>query len=112
MPGLVSVLGDDRAAYGEMGLIIGAVICVLMLICFAGTHGARCTEREEKEIPLTVQARWIWENKPLLTVMAMKAMIYMGISSFIAVALFFLKGVLKKEAVDFAIFGVVQTVLP
>ena len=110
VPGLVKVMGENRAAYGEMGLIVGGLIFLTMLVSFLGTAGARQTPREEFPLPLATHLRWLGRNKPLLLLMGMKAAIYAGISSFVAVMLFFLYSVLKKGPEALVVYGLVQTV--
>lgn len=110
IPPLVKALGDDRAAYGEMGLIIGGLICAAMLICALGTSGARYTTADEARVSLREHLGWFWQNKPLLVLMAIKTAIYAGISAFVAVMLFFFYGVLKMGPEYLAVYGGVQMV--
>jgi GPH family glycoside/pentoside/hexuronide:cation symporter len=96
VPALAELLGADRAAHGQMGLIVGAFIFVVMLGCFLLTRRARQTEPEHDErIPLRQQFAWLAGNQPLLILMGTKIAIYVGLASNIAVAMFFFSGVLK-----------------
>jgi GPH family glycoside/pentoside/hexuronide:cation symporter len=108
-PGLVKLLGEDRAAYADMGLIIGALIFVAMLICAVGTRGAKFTTADEITVPFADQIGWLWRNKPLLVLMGIKIAIYTGISSFVAVMLFFIYSVLKKGPEVLVVYSLVQT---
>jgi len=108
-PGLVKALGEDREAYGEMGLVIGGLIFAAMLICFLGTAGARQTEQCDTAVRFRDHLGWLRRNKPLLVIMGMKTAIYAGISSFVAVMLFFLYSVLKKGPEVLVVYGIVQT---
>ena len=108
-PGLVKLLGEDRSAYGDMGLIIGALICLAMLFCALGTSGARFTPSDDVRVPFANHLVWLWRNKPLLVLMTIKIAIYSGISSFVAVMLFFLYSVLKKGPEVLVVYSLVQT---
>ncbi|MDH3509717.1 MAG: MFS transporter [Gammaproteobacteria bacterium] len=108
-PGLVKLLGEDRAAYADMGLIIGALIFAAMLICAVGTRGAKFTTADEITVPFAEQIGWLWRNKPLLVLMGIKIAIYTGISSFVAVMLFFIYSVLKKGPEVLVVYSLVQT---
>ena len=110
VPALVAALGEDRAAYGRMGWIMGGVIALTMLMTALGTRGARQTRQEGTPAGLTQQLRWLAQNRPLLVLMGTKICIYAGISSFVAVMLFFLSTVLQRGAETLALFGVSQSV--
>jgi GPH family glycoside/pentoside/hexuronide:cation symporter len=109
VPFLVQALGTGRAAYGQMGWIIGGVIFGSMLLTFLGTSGARQTKQETARISLSQHLRWLLANRPLVVLIGMKILIYVGISSFVAVMLFFLSSVLKKGPQALAVFGLAQT---
>jgi GPH family glycoside/pentoside/hexuronide:cation symporter len=109
VPALVKALGEDRAAYGQMGLIVGGLIAVAMLATALGTRGARRTAREAEPVPLATHLAWLRANRPLLVLMGTKVLIYAGISSFVAVMLFFLASVLRKGPEALAVYGLVQT---
>ncbi len=108
VPGLVAFFGEDRAAYASMGWVIGGVITVAMLLTALGTVGARQTTPSEEKIPVAQHLRWLAANQPLLVLMGMKTLIYAGISSFVAVMLFFLSSVLQKGPQVLAIYGLAQ----
>ena len=108
-PGLVKILGEDRAAYADMGLIIGVLIFAAMMICAVGTSGAKFTAPDNIAVPFTRHLAWLWKIKPLLVLMGMKVAIYAGISSFVAVMLFFLYSVLKKGPEVLVVYSLVQT---
>lgn len=110
VPALVKWFGEDRAAYGEMGVLVGGVIALSMLATALGTAGARQTALEPAPIPLATHLRWLAANRPLVVLMGMKTLIYAGISAFVAVMLFFLSSVLKKGPEALAVYGLVQTV--
>ena len=97
-PNLAKAFGGDRAAYGDMGLVLGAAIFVTMLLTFLGTRGARQTEQQPEPLQLKRQLHWLAANRPLIVLVSMKALIYIGISAFTAVMLFFISSVLKREA--------------
>jgi GPH family glycoside/pentoside/hexuronide:cation symporter len=110
VPGLAKGLGEDRAAYGEMGLIVGGIICATMLIVAFGTQGARQTVGNKERVPLSQQLIWFSQNRPLLVLMLIKTTIYIGVSSFTAVMLFFIYSVLKKGPEALAVFGGAQMI--
>jgi GPH family glycoside/pentoside/hexuronide:cation symporter len=111
-PVLAAALGKNREAYGEMGIIFGVAICILMLITFFGTARARQTEavKGQSEVPLRQHLTWLRENKPLLVLMSTKIAIYVGLSASIAVALFFFASVLKLDEKMFGLYVVVSAV--
>jgi len=108
-PGLVKLFGEDRAAYADMGLLIGILIFAAMLICTVGTSGAKFTQSDDIAVPLTTHLVFLRSNKPLLVLMGMKVAIYAGISSFVAVMLFFLYSVLKRGPEVLVLYSLVQT---
>lgn len=109
VPYLVSVLGGDRAAYGQMGLIVGGIICGAMLVTFFGTAKARSTDRVPTTMPLKEQAWLIARNRPLVVLIGIKAVLYAGIAAKVSVLLFFIIAVLKRGPADVALYGVTQT---
>ncbi|RMF95607.1 MAG: MFS transporter [Gammaproteobacteria bacterium] len=109
VPALVAVFGKDRAAYGDMGLLIGGLIMLAMLLCFAGTAGARMTPTESHPQALRWHLRRLAANRPLLVLIGMKILIYVGISAFVSVMLFFLASVLKTGPEALAVYGATQT---
>jgi GPH family glycoside/pentoside/hexuronide:cation symporter len=109
-PLLVAMLGGERAAYGQMGVILGLVIAAAMLLTFLGTAGARQTPRPAVPSPLGLQLRWTLQNRPLLVLMTSKIVVYSGISAFTAVMLFFFASVLKKGPAELGLFALVMAV--
>jgi len=106
-PQLAKALGDDRAAYGEMGIVIGVVIFVAMFLTFLGTAGA--AQRDPDPVPrsLATNFRLLRGNRPLLVLMGAKILMYIGLAAFTSVLLFFFYSVLKKPAAVVAgFFGV------
>ena len=109
VPYLVSVLGSDRAAYGQMGIIVGCIICGAMLITFFGTARARSTDRVPTTMPIKEQALLIVRNTPLVILICIKSVLYAGIAAKVAVTLFFFVAVLKRGPEYVALFGITQT---
>jgi GPH family glycoside/pentoside/hexuronide:cation symporter len=107
-PGLVKLFGNDRLAYGKMGITIGALACIAMMLTFFGTRGAPETRGDDRRDPLLAQMRSLLYNRPLLVMMGLKVVLYAGIAAFTAVMLFFIASVLKKGPEMLAVFGVVN----
>lgn len=108
-PALVAAFGGDRAAYGQMGWTVGALVCVAMLVTFFGTRGAR--ETVGSTTPSYRGAlRSLLANRPLMVMMGIKVVLYAGIASFTAVMLFFFASVLKQGPKALAIFGVTSAI--
>jgi glycoside/pentoside/hexuronide:cation symporter, GPH family len=105
-PALVKAYGNDQAAYGLMGWTVAALVCVAMLVTFAGTAGARESRRADVQPSLRSQLPSLLANRPLLVMMGVKVVLYAGIASFTAVMLFFFASVLKKGPEALAIYGV------
>lgn len=111
VPALAEQLGADRSAYGEMGILIGGFIFVVMLGCFLLTGDARQTQpTHDEHIPLRRQLAWLIDNKPLLIMIGTKVAIYIGLASNIAVAMFFFAGVLKFGGKMLGLFLALQTI--
>ena len=107
-PALVGMLGDDRMAYNQMGMVYGVLIAATMFVCFFGTAHARQTSATEQRVPLSTHLSWLVRNKPLMILMGTKIAIYTGLSANIAVALFFISSVLKMGPAMLGLFGGVQ----
>jgi GPH family glycoside/pentoside/hexuronide:cation symporter len=105
-PGLVTWLGNDRPAYGSMGIVLGLLVTVAMLGTFAGTAGARNAPVDPVRVPLREHLRLLRRNVPLLILMATKIVLFAGLAAFTAVLLFFFSSVLKKTPAQVGIFFV------
>jgi GPH family glycoside/pentoside/hexuronide:cation symporter len=103
-PALVSMLGKDRAAYGEMSLVLGLVIWLAMIGTFFGTAGARETVRDRQSAKVLAQLRLLRDNLPLLILMGTKVVIYTGLAAFSAVVLFYFSSVLKQGPAALGMF--------
>jgi GPH family glycoside/pentoside/hexuronide:cation symporter len=104
-PGLVSAFGADRAAYGKMGWVVGAVVAATLLLTFLGTRGARERAAQARTLAWRSHLRSLLANRPLLVMLAVMVCVYAGISAFTAVMLFFINSVLKKPPALLAVFG-------
>lgn len=105
VPALVSVLGEGRESYGTMGLVVGAVITVAMFTCFLATGGARQTQATPERIDFKRHLTMLGQNRPLLILIGTKIAIYVGLSSNIAVALFFISSVLKMGPAQLGLYA-------
>ena len=106
-PVLVSALGGDRPAYGQMGILVGVVIFVAMVLTVIGTAGARQRPRDPAPLSLLDNFRLLRRNTPLLVLMGTKILLYAGLAAFTAVLLFFFSSILKKSSAAVgAYFGV------
>jgi len=109
VPALVEQLGSGRDAYGQMGVLVGLFISIVMLACFFLTRNARQTEPTSgAHIPLGTQLSWLASNKPLVILMGTKVAIYVGLAANISVAMFFFSGVLKFGGKMLGLFLAVQ----
>jgi GPH family glycoside/pentoside/hexuronide:cation symporter len=97
-PILVSTLGGDRAAYGQMGILVGLVVFAAMFLTFLGTAGAGQREPDLRPTSLLENFRLLRGNPPLLVLMGTKVLLYIGLAAFTAVLLFFFSSLLKKDA--------------
>jgi len=106
-PVIVAGFGGDRAAYGQMGIVIGLVIGVAMFLTFVGTAGAAQRDPDPRPLSLVGNFRLLRGNLPLLVLMGTKILLYIGLAAFSAVLLFFFSSLLKKSpAAVGAFFGV------
>jgi GPH family glycoside/pentoside/hexuronide:cation symporter len=105
-PWLVSLFGNDRPAYGSMGIVLGAVVTLAMVATFLGTAGARNTPVDPRAVDWREHLRLLRRNQPLLVLMATKIVLYVGLAAFTAVLLFFFGSVLGKSPAQAAIFFV------
>lgn len=106
-PGLVTWLGNDRPAYGAMGIVLGVVVTIAMIATFAGTAGARNAPVDPVVVRVREHLRLLRRNLPLLILMATKVVLYAGLAAFTAVLLFFFNSVLKKTPAQAGLFFVV-----
>jgi GPH family glycoside/pentoside/hexuronide:cation symporter len=109
-PGLASAFGNDRPAYGSMGIVLGAVVTLAMVATFLGTAGARNTPVDPRAVDWREHLRLLRRNQPLLVLMATKIVLYVGLAAFTAVLLFFFGSVLGKTPAQAAIFFVTFSV--
>ena len=106
-PVMVASLGGGRPAYGQMGIVVGTVICIAMLLTVFGTGGARQRPRDPAPLSLLENFRLLRRNVPLLVLMGTKILLYIGLAAFTAVLLFFFSSLLKKNAAAVGVyFGV------
>ena len=106
-PVMVASFGGGRPAYGQMGIVVGIVICLAMLLTVFGTGGARQRPRDPAPLSLVENFRLLRRNVPLLVLMGTKILLYVGLAAFTAVLLFFFSSLLKKNAAAVGIyFGV------
>jgi GPH family glycoside/pentoside/hexuronide:cation symporter len=105
-PGLVAALGNDRAAYGEMGIILGIVVFLAMFFTFLGTAGARQVPRDPEPVSFFRNLVLLGRNLPLLVLLATKVALYVGLAAFTAVMLFFFSSVLKSGPAALGIYFV------
>jgi GPH family glycoside/pentoside/hexuronide:cation symporter len=113
-PVIVAAFGGDRLAYGQMGIVLGAVIFTAMFLTFAGTAGAAQRDPDPRPLSLAGNFRLLRGNLPLLVLMGTKILLYVGLAAFSAVLLFFFSSLLKKSPAEVgAFFGVfsVATIL-
>jgi GPH family glycoside/pentoside/hexuronide:cation symporter len=98
-PLLLEKLGRDAAAFQTLGLIAGATVCCVMLLCFAGTSGARNTVADAAalRVPLREQLRAVLDNRPFMMMVGFKLLQFLALSASGATTAFFVVMVLKHD---------------
>ncbi|WP_446830328.1 MFS transporter [Candidatus Foliamicus sp.] len=78
---LVEWLGNDRAAHGTVGWLYAILIVLASVYCFFGTASARQTKSEKKTVPVSVQFRTAFDNRPLLLLLGAKLCQLLGLAT-------------------------------
>jgi GPH family glycoside/pentoside/hexuronide:cation symporter len=107
---LVSLFGNTREAYAQMGIVVGALICVVMILTFVGTRDARQTDMPADRIAPWQHLKLLVQNQPLIVLMGTKILLYAGISATTAVLPFFIINALQKGPDGLALYGVTVAV--
>jgi GPH family glycoside/pentoside/hexuronide:cation symporter len=108
-PYLVDALGGGADAFSKVGMIMGAVVCVAMLITFLGTSSTRITQRSEKQEPFREVLKAIISNRPFMTLVGIKVMQFIAIAASGATSAFFVTIVLKQTFSLLSVFGLATT---
>jgi GPH family glycoside/pentoside/hexuronide:cation symporter len=96
-PWLLIDLGGGRAGYAPMGGALGGVIFVSCLICFAGTRRARFHVRSPDKAVYSIgrQLRLVMNNKPLLILLSIESLGFLGIAASASLLPYLIKYVLQ-----------------
>lgn len=97
MPALIDYLGADRRAYGIVAILVGILIAATMMTTVLLTRRAR-------ELPSSQQDRYsvreyfraLANNRPFLTLAALKGTLYLGVGVNGSALLFFMTYVLER----------------
>lgn len=98
-PALVQKLGRDAEAYQTLGIVGGALVCVVMLITFFGTRGAHVEAQEagQHRMPMWRQLRAVLDNGPFMAMVGIKVLQFVALSASSATMAFFVVMVLKRD---------------
>jgi GPH family glycoside/pentoside/hexuronide:cation symporter len=98
-PWLVGKLGRDAEAFQTLGYVGGAFVFLAMLITFLGTRTAHAERVDEVEtrVPFIEQARAVLDNGPFMSMVGIKVLQFIALSSAGGTTAFFVIMVLKKE---------------
>lgn len=108
-PYVLELLGNDARAYGQIGWLVGGVVFVAMMTAFVGTAGGRASTRSTAGPPLLQQLRSVWDNKPFMTLVAVKIMQFISIAWVASTMAFYVTVVLKQDYTLLSVFGIVTT---
>lgn len=108
-PYLVEQLGRDPDAYQTLGFVGGAFVGFVMLVTFAGTSGARMSERSTVHLSFAQQVRTVLDNKPFMILIGVKVLQFFAIAASASTTAFFVTVVLKQTFTLLTIFGLATT---
>jgi GPH family glycoside/pentoside/hexuronide:cation symporter len=98
-----------RASFATMGLVLGAVILLASLWCFAGTRRATFFDPDGRPPTLREQLRIAGANAPFLTLALAKLLQLVGVAAVITTALYLLLYVLALDGFRIPAFFLTMT---
>lgn len=90
-PFLLSVLGETRAAHGQMAIALSLVVLFGGLTCFWSTRGAQFTQRARKVIPIPDRLRIVLGAQGFRNLLYLKVIMLFGVTAHTATKAFFTK---------------------
>ena len=110
-PWLLAYWGSDRVAYGRVGLVLATVMFAACAICLVATRKAPArVETHQGGYGLITQFRMVLQNTPLLILMGVKSLSYLGLACAASAFPFYIKYVLKAGDGLIGTFIAVNTV--
>lgn len=108
-PMLIQTLGKDRAAYSWTAVIMGAVSFAAMITSVMGTARARATEKGILRVPMALQLRLAFTNKPFAKLILAKLLLLLAMSSLTSSMFYFVTHVLQRQLSTISEIGLLQT---
>jgi GPH family glycoside/pentoside/hexuronide:cation symporter len=109
-PWVVTVLGNNATAYAHMGLLFGVGIFVVMLLVFLCVPDRSVTGRAVAHVGFREQLRSAADNRPLMILLGVKVLQFIGIAANSATLAFFVTAVMKRDLRTLAFFGTVTLI--
>ena len=110
-PWLLAYWGSDRAAYGRVGLVVATVMFAAFAICLTATRNAPARlDTHQGGHGLLMQFRLVLQNRPLLILMGVKSLSFLGLACTSSAFPFFIKYVLKAGDSLIGAFIAVNTI--
>lgn len=108
-PALIEWLGGGATGFARMSWVVGAIILLATLTCFATTGGARYTEQTETRESIREQLRTAAQNRPFMVLILSKLMQLIGVASTMSALLFLVTVILKRPESSLGLFGIAST---
>ncbi len=103
MPALIDYLGSDRRAYGIVAILVGILIAATMLMTVLFTGRAReLPSSPEDRYSVTEYFQALANNRPFLTLAALKGTLYLAVGVNGSALLFFMTYVVERAEMGVA----------
>jgi GPH family glycoside/pentoside/hexuronide:cation symporter len=109
-PYVVQVFGKDAGAYARMGLLFGGGIFLVMLLVFLCVPDRSSSGPAVVHPGLREQLKSAAENRPLMLLLGVKVLQFVGIAANSATLAFFVTTVMKRDLKTVAFYGTVSLV--
>lgn len=103
---MIRRFGGGAEGYAAMGWVMGAIVFITMLACWAGTAKARTTSFEKPAIAPVQQMKLIFVNKPFLVLSLLKALQFLQLASAGGSLLFFIVHIMARDESSLFPYGV------